>query len=311
MLVDSMLSTPNRGSHSQMSENDQEKELPLRSDVIEPEAEERAEATEDRASEEAPEEEARPPLGHDEVRGAIEAVLYAASEPLSPRDLRKILPEVGTEEIKQCLQELLELYHGEGRGLQIVEVAGGYQITTRPEFHERVSTLFHFKSPSRISIQALETLATIAYRQPITVPEIQELRGVRSTSVIRTLLEKRLIRITGRKAVVGRPLLYGTTKEFLLRFGLKDLGELPRLEDMAEVFGEDLALQLEDLGGAGSPSATEEGEEYPSGIVSAEQPADASSRDAVPSEAEGEKSKELPFDADSNPSNGNSSDQTP
>ena len=256
-----------------------------------------------------PEEEAPPPLRHEEVRGSVEAVLYAASEPLSPRDLRKILPEVGTEEIKQCLQEILELYQGEGRGLQIVEVAGGHQITTRPEFHERVSTLFHYKPPSKLSIQALETLATIAYRQPITVPEIQELRGVRSTSVIKTLLEKRLVRITGRKAVVGRPLLYGTTKEFLLRFGLKDLGELPRLEDMAEVFGEDLALQLEDLGGAGSPSTNEVGDEYPSGIVSADPPMDASIDDAVPSEAEGESGEKPPVDDDSDFSNGGSRGQ--
>jgi segregation and condensation protein B len=256
-----------------------------------------------------PEEETARPLGHDEVRGAVEAVLYAASEPLSPRDLRKILPEVGTEEIKQCLQELLELYYGEGRGLQIVEVAGGYQITTRPEFHERVSTLFHFKPPSKISIQALETLATIAYRQPITVPEIQELRGVRSTSVIRTLLEKKLIRITGRKAVVGRPLLYGTTKEFLLRFGLKDLGELPSLEDMAEVFGEDMALQLDEFGGVGGPSPAEEGDEYPSGIISSDLPTDASNGDALPNEAESEKSADLPFNGDSEPSNGSSREQ--
>ena len=259
-----------------------------------------------------PEEEARPPLRHNDVRGAIEAVLYAASEPLTPRDLRKIFPEVGTEEMKQCLQEILELYQGEGRGLQIVEVASGHQITTRPEFHERVSTLFHFKPPSKLSIQALETLATIAYRQPITVPEIQELRGVRSTSVIKTLLEKRLVRITGRKAVVGRPLLYGTTKEFLLRFGLKDLGELPRLEDMSEVFGEDLALQLEDFGGgAGSPSTTEEGDEYPSGIISTDQPTDESNSDASPSETEDESSEKPPVDDDSDFSNGGSRGQDP
>jgi segregation and condensation protein B len=171
-----------------------------------------------------------------------------------------------------------------------------------------VSTLFHFKPPSKISIQALETLATIAYRQPITVPEIQELRGVRSTSVIRTLLEKKLIRITGRKAVVGRPLLYGTTKEFLLRFGLKDLGELPRLEDMAEVFGEDMALQLDELGGVGGPSPSEEGDEYPSGIISSGEQADASNGNREPSESEDEKIEELPFGGDAE-SNDNKSDQ--
>jgi len=109
-----------------------------------------------------------------------------------------------------------------------------------------------------LTIQALETLSTIAYRQPVTIPEILELRGVNSAGVVRTLLEKKLIRILGRKNVVGRPLLYGTTKEFLVRFGLKDLGELPRLEDMAEVFGEEIALQLEDTFGEGSNSVTSE-----------------------------------------------------
>jgi segregation and condensation protein B len=164
------------------------------------------------------------------------------------------MPDVPPEEIKRGIQQLLDLYGEEGRGLQIVQVAGGYQITTRPEYHDRVGSMFKFKPPKKLTIQALETLAAIAYRQPITGPEIMELRGVRSAGVMRTLLEKKLIRILGRKNVVGRPIVYGTTKEFLLRFGLKDLSELPRLEDMAEVFGEDVALQLEDTVGGAQPS---------------------------------------------------------
>jgi len=119
-------------------------------------------------------------------------------------------------------------------------VAGGWQITTRPEYNDWVREMLDPKSPTRLSIQALETLAVIAYKQPVTLPEIIELRGVKSGGVIKTLLEKRLIRITGRKPVVGRPMLYGTTKDFLLHFGLKDLTELPRIEEFAEVLGEEV-----------------------------------------------------------------------
>jgi len=147
-------------------------------------------------------------------------------------------------------------------------VAGGYQVTTRPEYHERVSAMFKAKPPTRLSIQALETLASIAYRQPVTVPEIMELRGVRSAGVVRTLLERKLIRILGRKNVVGRPLLYGTTKDFLVRFGLKNLDELPRLEDMADVFGEDLSVPVDKINGDRTPPAIESEESGPSEAVS-------------------------------------------
>jgi len=179
-----------------------------------------------------------------EVQANVEALLYASGEPLSVKDLKKALPEAG-DRIRPALDQLTELYGREGRGLQLVEVAGGFQITTRPEFHEVVSRLLSSPKPARLSLQALETLAVIAYRQPITVPELLDLRGVRSASVVRTLLEKKLVRIVGRKPVVGRPLLYGTTKEFMLRFGLKDLRDLPQLKDMSEVFGDEVALQLE------------------------------------------------------------------
>ena len=179
-----------------------------------------------------------------EVQANVEALLYASGEPLSVKDLKKALPEAG-DRIRPAIEQLKELYAQEGRGLQLVEVAGGFQITTRPEFHEVVSRLLSSPKPARLSLQALETLAVIAYRQPITVPELLDLRGVRSASVVRTLLEKKLVRIVGRKPVVGRPLLYGTTREFMLRFGLKDLRDLPQLKDMSEVFGDEVALQLE------------------------------------------------------------------
>ncbi len=139
-----------------------------------------------------------------------------------------------------ALEELAADYARDGRGLQLVEVAGGWQITTRPEYNDWVRELLDPKTPTRLSIQALETLAVVAYKQPVTLPEIIDLRGVKSGGVIKTLLEKRLIRIVGRKEVVGRPMLYGTTRQFLLHFGLKDLAELPRIEEFAEVLGEEV-----------------------------------------------------------------------
>ncbi len=192
-----------------------------------------------------------------EVRASVEALLYAAGEPLTPRELKRALPEA-KDLVVAALKELVASYQADGRGLTIAEVAGGFQIVTRPEFHERVSRLFDAKRPARLSIQALETLAVIAYRQPITVPEIMELRGINSAGVVRTLLEKKLIRIMGRRNVVGRPLLYGTTKGFLLRFGLKNLKELPQLQDMSEVFGEEVAQQLEGLEDVLPPPSAED-----------------------------------------------------
>jgi segregation and condensation protein B len=209
-----------------------------------------------------------PEIPPDELKASIEALLYASKEPLSLRELAKALPDASREAIKERLQELVGTYQDPGRGLHIVEVAGGHQITTRPEYHECIGRLFEAKPPSKLSLPALETLAAIAYRQPITVPEIMELRGLHSAGVVRTLLERKLIRILGRKKVVGRPLLYGTTKEFQIRFGLKSLDDLPRLQDMAEVFGDEIASNLseamEDLprsSGTAPDSSEQAGEE--------------------------------------------------
>lgn len=187
-----------------------------------------------------------PGLSLEEVRAGVEAVLYASGDPIPMRALKKVFPEA-LDLLKEALLSLQEIYNQPGKGLQLIEVAGGWQITTRPEYHERVGRLYDSPRPSRLSIQALETLAVIAYRQPATVPEIMELRGVRSAGVVRTLLERKLVKILGRKKVVGHPLLYGTTKEFLVRFGLKDVKELPQLKDMSEVFGDEVAQQLETL----------------------------------------------------------------
>ena len=141
--------------------------------------------------------------------------------------------------------------------------AGGYQICTRPEFHEWVRRLFHEHSKQRLSVQALETLAVIAYKQPITGPEIAEIRGVNTSAVVGTLLERQLVKVVGRRPVVGRPFLYATTREFLNRFGLSDLGDLPKVEEMAEALGMEVPLGLATPGPATESLPFEDASEVP------------------------------------------------
>jgi segregation and condensation protein B len=172
----------------------------------------------------------------DELKPIIEALIFASPDPLTPKTLFKLLDEEPQEDVERALEALRSDYAERG-GLQMVEVAGGYQICTRAEFHEWVRRLFHEHSKQRLSVQALETLAVIAYKQPITGPEIAEIRGVNTSAVVGTLLERQLVKVVGRKPVVGRPFLYATTREFLNRFGLSDLGDLPKVEEMAEALG--------------------------------------------------------------------------
>ncbi len=180
-------------------------------------------------------------LPAEQVRAIIEALVFASPEPVTPRQIGNILGEaIPKDSWREALKQLQEAYARDDRGLQLIEVAGGYQITTRPELNDWVRELVDPKAPTRLSIQALETLAVIAYKQPTTLPEVIELRGVKSGGVIKTLLEKRLIRIVGRKEVVGRPILYGTSKPFLLQFGLKSLKELPEIEEFAQVLGDEV-----------------------------------------------------------------------
>ena len=179
------------------------------------------------------------------LKAIIEALIFAAPDPVTLKTLAKILDGEPKEHIEEALNELKTDWVRDG-GLQFVEVAGGYQIVTRPELHEWVRRLFHEHSMHRLSVQALETLSVIAYRQPITGPEIAEIRGVNTSGVLGTLLERRLIKVTGRKQVVGRPFLYATTHEFLDRFGLKDLTDLPKVADMAEALGMDVPPGLSD-----------------------------------------------------------------
>ena len=179
----------------------------------------------------------------DELKPIIEALLFASPDPLTLKTLFRLLDEEPREDVERALEALQADYDVRG-GLQMVQVAGGYQICTRPEFHEWVRRLFHEHSKQRLSVQALETLAVIAYKQPITGPEIAEIRGVNTSAVVGTLLERQLVKVVGRRPVVGRPFLYATTREFLNRFGLSDLGDLPKVEEMAEALGLEVPLGL-------------------------------------------------------------------
>jgi segregation and condensation protein B len=180
----------------------------------------------------------QPRLDLAQLKAIIEALVFASPEPLTPKMLFKLLGDEPKEDVTAALQALAGEYASRG-GLHLTEVAGGYQITTRPELHEWVRRLFHERSAQKLSVQSLETLAVIAYRQPVTAAEIGEIRGVNTSGVLSTLLERHLIKIVGRKNVIGRPFLYGTTREFLIRFGLKDLSDLPKVEDMAAALGFD------------------------------------------------------------------------
>ena len=173
-----------------------------------------------------------------EVKAIVEALIFASPEPITPKRLCRLLSEEPKEDVLAAVDALKGDYENRP-GLQMVEVAGGYQIVTRPDLHEWVRRLFHERSSAKLTVQGLETLAVIAYKQPITALEITEIRGVNTSGVLSTLLERHLIKIVGRKNVVGRPFLYATTKEFLIRFGLKDLHDLPKIEDMAEALGFD------------------------------------------------------------------------
>jgi segregation and condensation protein B len=186
--------------------------------------------------EEASAPEQKPRLDLDQLKAIIEALVFASPEPITPKMLFKLLADEPKEDVAAAVEALKKDYADRG-GLHLVEVAGGYQITTRPEFHEWVRRLFHERTTQKLSVQALETLAVIAYKQPITAAEVGEIRGVNTSGVLSTLLDRHLIKIVGRKNVIGRPFLYGTTREFLIRFGLNDLSDLPKVEDMAQALG--------------------------------------------------------------------------
>jgi segregation and condensation protein B len=170
-----------------------------------------------------------------EMKAIIEAVTYITDEPLTQQQIAAALQQP-MDVVKSLLDELLADYARPGRGLTIREVAGGFKMGTKPEHHESIRTFVkNLKPPLKLSLAALETLAVIAYKQPITAPEIMEIRGVAGAGVLKTLLDRKLIATAGRKNVVGKPILYKTTKEFLVQFGLKDLAELPTLKEFEEL----------------------------------------------------------------------------
>ena len=176
------------------------------------------------------------PQSQAERAAVIEALIFVSEEPLSVKAIADVLKE-DKEAVNEALAVLVQEFNARQSGLQLREVAGGWQFATRPEFHEHVRAFLKTRPSAKLSIASLETLAVIAYRQPITVPEILEIRGVQSPSAIKTLLDKKLIVAKGRKDTVGRPMMYGTSKEFLLQFGLEDLSELPSVEDFHDLSG--------------------------------------------------------------------------
>src|SRR6266567_1858478 len=175
-------------------------------------------------------------IGDTELRSITEALIFVAEEPISVKLIADVI-KVDRDSVEKAISGLVTKYDEGNGGLQLREIAGGWQIATRAEFHEHVRAYLKSKPSAKLSLAALETLAVIAYKQPVTVPEILEIRGVQSPSAIKTLLEKRLIVARGRKETVGRPMMYGTSKEFLIQFGLKDLTELPSIEDFQDLAG--------------------------------------------------------------------------
>jgi len=181
------------------------------------------------------------------LKAQLEAVIYAAEMPITPEQMIQLVKESVMADgaaddvevksrVRAALEELVADYGAPEHGIEVRQVAGGYRMSTKPEQHEMVRSFARsLKPPIRLSLPALETLAVIAYKQPATVPEINEIRGVDSGGVIATLLDRKLITTAGRKQVIGRPILYKTTKEFLMRFGLKDVNELPSMEEFEKL----------------------------------------------------------------------------
>jgi segregation and condensation protein B len=223
-------------------------------------------------------------MTNEERKAALEAIIYAADEPATIEQLAEALGEEKLA-VQSSLDELVASYATEDRGVEVRAVAGGYKMYTKPQHHDLVRRFIKsLRPPLRLTMPALETLAVIAYKQPVTAPEIQEIRGVNTSGVIKTLLDKRLITTAGRKEVIGRPILYRTSKDFLMRFGLSDLEELPSLKEFEalarEALGTDEGLAPSDMGDESVLDALPEGEA--SAEASADAKANASSYDASP-----------------------------
>ena len=206
------------------------------------------------------------------LKAQLEAIIYAAETPITLEQMVELVKETIAAEgvsdeaeiksrVRSSVEELVAEYGSLDHGIEIRQVAGGYRMSTKPEQHEVVRAFARtLKPPVRLSLPALETLAVIAYKQPVTVPEISDIRGVDSSGVIGTLLDRKLITTAGRKQVIGRPILYKTTREFLMRFGLKDVSELPSMEEFEKLVAESFQAELipaESAAGESAPSDTE------------------------------------------------------
>jgi segregation and condensation protein B len=249
------------------------------------------------------------------LKAQLEAIIYATETPITLEHLAQLVKPsmiaagaVDDADVKSrvrsTLEELVGEYDGPNHGVEIRQVAGGYRMSTKPEQHEMVRSFAKsLKPPVRLSLPALETLAVIAYKQPVTVPEIAEIRGVDSGGVIGTLLDRKLITTAGRKQVIGRPILYKTTKEFLMRFGLKDVNELPSMEEfeklVAESFQSELipaesaAAHADDESVKSAVGATDESESAaddsePAGVADADKPEETEAEEIKKSAAPAE-----------------------
>jgi segregation and condensation protein B len=218
------------------------------------------------------------------LKAQLEAIIYAAETPITLEQMTALVKESVVAEgvtedaeiksrVRSTLLELVGAYDSPDHGIEIREVAGGYRMSTKPEQHEVVRSFAKsLKPPIRLSLPALETLAVIAYKQPVTVPEINDIRGVDSGGVIGTLLDRKLITTSGRKQVIGRPILYKTTKEFLMRFGLKDVNELPSMEEFEKLVAESFQAELipAESAAAETPQASAVGNSVPAETPSEE-----------------------------------------
>ena len=214
-----------------------------------------------------------------ELRAALEAILFVSSDPVKVDDLVDSFSDAGKEAIAEQLEEIKRSLDEHLGGFALEQTAGGWRLATRAEHDPVLRKYFAKKGENRMSIAALETLAIVAYRQPITAPEVSEIRGVNATAVIRTLLERRMIRVSGRKNVVGSPFLYRTTKEFLVHFGLNDIRDLPRLEEFGDLIGDHINDDL---------VAAIQNAEIPAPGVNEEMAATSEGDEPAPNEAEGD-----------------------
>lgn len=234
-------------------------EEPAESVVVISELSAEAESTESQSPVAAPATEgAVQAIAERELRGIVESLLFVSPEPLSVQRLVAIMGDVTKSDVAQALRGLGEELEQEGRGVRLVEIAGGFRLVTKQEYATWIKRLDKTKSAAKLSRSALESLAIIAYKQPIVRSEIEEIRGVETSGVVRTLLERKLVRIVGRKEVPGRPIMYGTTKFFLEHFGLNDLTQLPPLREFTELGESDQSLLPMETMEVAMPTSAEE-----------------------------------------------------